>query len=135
VVHTGAMSRIAILLALALIALPAVAAESSFIGIASKGARIEAMMVPGASPASPTVLVIGGTKGEQDSALVVSEEIRKFESLRQGKRPFKLLAIPLANPEASRLVFPPSGAAYRDNPESHALWRWIAIQAPDIVLV
>jgi rhamnogalacturonyl hydrolase YesR len=129
------MRKIAILLSLALIALPAVAAESSYIGIASKGARIEAMMVPGASATSPTVLVIGGTKGEQDSALVVSQEIRKFESIRRDKRPFKLLAIPVANPEASPLVFPPSGSAYRDNPESHALWRWIAIQAPDMVLI
>jgi rhamnogalacturonyl hydrolase YesR len=27
------------------------------------------------------------------------------------------------------------GIAYRDNPESHALWRWIGIQAPDLVLI
>src|SRR5207253_2116409 len=109
-----------------LIALPAAAAESSYIGIAPKGARIQAMTAPGASATSPTVLVIGGIKGEQDSALAVSQEILKFEAIRQDRRPFKLLAIPLANPEASPLVFPPSGAAYRDNPESHALWRWIA---------
>ena len=129
------MSKLAILLALVLIAIPAVAADSSYIGIAPKGARIEALAVPGASTASRTVLVIGGIKGDQDSARVVSQEIRKFEAIRQDRRPFKLLAIPLANPEASTLVFPPTGAAYRDNPESHALWRWIAIQAPDLVLI
>jgi unsaturated rhamnogalacturonyl hydrolase len=129
------MHRLGILLSLALMALPAVAAESSYIGMAPKGARIEALMVPGASATSPTVLLIGGIKGEQDVARVVSQEIRKFEAIRQDRRQFKLLAIPLANPEASTLVFPPAGPAYRENPESHALWRWIAIQAPDIVLI
>jgi hypothetical protein len=46
-----------------------------------------------------------------------------------------LVAIPLANPDKSKLQFPPTGVAYRDYPESHALWRWIAMQAPDLVLI
>jgi len=129
------MSKLSILLSIVLMALPAVAAESSYIGIAPKGTRIEALLVPGASAASPTVLVIGGMNGERDSAQILSQEVRRFEGIRQNSRPFKLLAIPLANPEASALVFPPTGVAYRDNPESHALWRWIAIQAPDLILV
>lgn len=33
------------------------------------------------------------------------------------------------------LAFPPQGKAYRDNAASHRLWRWIAVQAPDLVLV
>src|SRR6267142_6563371 len=129
------MSKFGIWLSMVLMTLPAVAAESSYIGIAPKGARIEALMVPGAPATSATVLVIGGVNGERDSARVVSQEVRKFEGIPQHRRPFKLLAIPLANPEASALVFPPTGVAYRDNPESHALWRWIAIQAPDLILV
>jgi hypothetical protein len=32
-------------------------------------------------------------------------------------------------------MFPPAGIAYRDNQESHALWRWIAMEAPDLVLI
>jgi rhamnogalacturonyl hydrolase YesR len=129
------MLKLAMLLLTALITVPAVAAESSYIGIAPKGARIEALAVPGASSASATVLLIGGLKGEQDSALLVSQEVRKFEGTPQERRPFHLLAVPLANPEASALVFPPAGAAYRENAESHALWRWIAVQAPDLVLI
>ena len=35
----------------------------------------------------------------------------------------------------SPLVFPPTGVAYRENAESHVLWRWIALQAPDLVLI
>jgi len=129
------MSKRGIALSIVLTTVPAFAAESSYIGIAPKGARIEALMVAGASVASPTVLVIGGLNGEPDSVDVVSQELRKFEEMRQDKRPFRLIAIPLANPEASALVFPPTGVAYRDNPESHALWRWIGIQAPDLILV
>ena len=33
------------------------------------------------------------------------------------------------------LQFPPSGTEYRDNAESHVLWRWIGIQAPDLVVI
>jgi hypothetical protein len=32
-------------------------------------------------------------------------------------------------------VFPPIGVAYRDSAESHALWRWVGIHAPDLVLI
>src|SRR5207249_6465468 len=35
----------------------------------------------------------------------------------------------------NRMVFPPTGVAYRENSESHALWRWIGIHAPDLVIV
>jgi len=129
------MFKLAILLSTAFLTVPALAAESSYIGMAPKGARIEALTVAGASSASSTVVLIGGLKGEQDSALLVSEEVRKYEGIRQDRRPFRLLAVPLANPEASSLVFPPTGAAYRDNAESHMLWRWIALQAPDLVLI
>src|SRR5580700_412071 len=47
----------------------------------------------------------------------------------------RLLAIPVANPDQERLVFPPTGVAYRENAASHALWRWIGIHAPDLVLI
>lgn len=133
--NNAGMFRNGILLYLMFMVPPAMGAESSYIGLAPKGARIEAMTVPGASTMSPTVLLIGGLSGDQGSALVVSQEVRKFEAMSQSRRPFRLLAIPLANPEGSQLVFPPTGVAYRDNAESHALWRWIAIQAPDLVLI
>jgi unsaturated rhamnogalacturonyl hydrolase len=35
----------------------------------------------------------------------------------------------------ARGVFPPAGLAYKENAESHTLWRWIAVQAPDLVLI
>jgi rhamnogalacturonyl hydrolase YesR len=33
------------------------------------------------------------------------------------------------------LQFPPAGAAYRENAASHALWRWLGLNAPDLVIL
>jgi hypothetical protein len=42
---------------------------------------------------------------------VAEQEIPRFETLRQDRREFQLIVISLANPEASRLQFPPVGVA------------------------
>src|SRR5215472_3993014 len=110
-------------------------AETRYVGLTPRGARIEASVIAGASPALPTVLLIGGLHGADESAKIVSAKTRQFAAARVSKRRFRLLSISLANPDANRLVFPPTGIAYRDNPESHALWRWIAMEAPDLVLI
>ena len=130
--------RIAALLSLTLLppALPPLAgAERWAIGLTRNGGRIEAASVPGASASAAKVLLIGGLNGDDESTAIVTREVRKFEASKQNRRRFTLLAIPLANPDGSKLMFPPAGVAYRDNPESNALWRWIALQAPDLVLV
>jgi rhamnogalacturonyl hydrolase YesR len=124
-----------LLLCLLSLLAPAFAAESSYMGMAPNGTRIEALAVPGASSTSPTVLLIGGLDGDPANARAVLEEVRRFEAINPERRPFALLSIPLANPEKSQLVFPPTGTAYRENGESHALWRWTAIQAPDLVVI
>jgi rhamnogalacturonyl hydrolase YesR len=46
-----------------------------------------------------------------------------------------LIAVAVPNPEKNRMAFPPTGVAYRENAESHLLYRWIGLQAPDLVLV
>jgi unsaturated rhamnogalacturonyl hydrolase len=129
------MARIAASLLCFCLVLPAMAAERWDVGLATNGARIEAAVVAGASATSPTVLLIGGLNGNGPATRLVTEEARAFDARSQANRPFRLVAIALANPEASRLVFPPAGTAYRENTESHVLWRWIAMQAPDLVLV
>ncbi|HLK50451.1 MAG TPA: glycoside hydrolase family 88 protein [Bryobacteraceae bacterium] len=125
--------RTAVVLALVLLA-PA-HGEIRYVGLTQRGARIEARVIAGASPASPTVLLMGGFQGADESSRIVSEETRRFEATKLSRRRFRLLSISVANPDANRLVFPPAGVAYRENAESHALWRWIAVQAPDLVLV
>jgi hypothetical protein len=111
------------------------AAERWSIGLTASDGPIEALMVPGASTSAPTVLLIGGLHGRDESVDVVRQEVDGFEKTAQARRPFRLVAIPLANPDASALQFPPSGTAYRDNAESHVLWRWIGIHAPDLVVI
>ncbi len=114
---------------------PRAAVNQRYIGLTPGGIRIEATVVPSHLAKSPTVLLIGGLHGNDASVGIVAEEARKFARIARNKRRFRLLSIPLANPEGSKLIFPPAGTAYRDNAESHELWRWIAIQAPDLVLI
>ena len=123
------------IIAFLFLALPLSAAERRDVGLTQKGARIEASVVPGPSPAAPTVLLIGGLAGDDESSRAVTREIQTFEAIPQARRPFQLLAITVGNPDSARLQFPPAGVAYRENAESHALWRWIGIHAPDLVLI
>jgi unsaturated rhamnogalacturonyl hydrolase len=117
----------------ALTAMPVSAAETFDIGLATSGARIDALAVAARSNAAPTVVLIGGLHGEDGSAAAVRKAVADYE--RRGKRPVNLLAIPLANPDGAAPAFPPQGVAYREHAESHVLWRWLGAQAPDLVLV
>lgn len=113
---------------------PARDADRWTLGLTTNGSAIEALVVAGAST-SPTVLLLGGVQGKDQSADAVAREVAAYEALPPARRPFRLLAIPLANPEAQPLQFPPAGAAYRENIESHVLWRWIGTHGPDLVLI
>src|SRR5438128_1694266 len=122
-------------LGLLLVPSAAAAAERWTIGLTTNGVPIDALIVAGASTDSPTVLLIGGVSGKDQSSDAVVREVAVFEKQPQNRRRFRLLAIPLANPEAQALQFPPSGAAYREHVESHVLWRWIGTHAPDLALI
>src|SRR5437867_1304518 len=109
------------------------AAEHRVVGLTSSGMRIEAAVVSSPSFTVPTVMLVGGLGGNDESARLVEQELRRWEGLSQGRR-FHLIVIALANPGAQRLEFPPTGVAYRENVVSHVLWRWIGIHAPDLVI-
>jgi len=119
----------------ALLSLLPVAADTLDVGLTENGTIIEAASVSAGSRILPTVLLIGGLAGPDESVGIVRQELQTFEAIKPDHRRFRLLAISLSNPDHASLAFPPAGIAYRDNPESHALWRWIAIQAPDLVIV
>jgi unsaturated rhamnogalacturonyl hydrolase len=116
-------------------AVPLSGASSWAVGSTANQTVIEAAEAPGRSAALPTVLLLGGLTGTDETVDIVRRELQAFEALKPNRRRFRLLAIPLANPDGAGLSFPPVGIAYRENPESHALLRWIAIQAPDLVLI
>ena len=113
----------------------AAAAERWIIGLSTSGAPIDAVAVAGGSASSPTVLVIGGLTRTDESSEAVAREAAAFEQIPQNRRAFRLIAVARANPDAQPLQFPPSGVAYREQVESHVLWRWVGTHAPDLVLV
>jgi rhamnogalacturonyl hydrolase YesR len=108
------------------------AAAALDIGLAADGARIQALTVEGSAGATRTVALVGGLAADQTSAAVTAA-VSAYE--KRSNRPFHLIAVPLANPGSRFLRFPPSGIAYRENPEAHALWRWLGARAPDLVLI
>ena len=111
------------------------AAEGRAMGLTPRGSRMEAFAVSGALATSRTVLLIGGLNGDNSSTQMVAAAFASYQGERPSLRRLRLLAIPRANPDKSPLIFPPPGTAYRENTESHVLWRWIALQAPDLVLI
>ena len=119
----------------ALVSILQLTAGALDVGLTEKGTIIEAAAVSDRSTALPTVLLVGGLAGADESVRIIQQELKTFEAIKPDRRSFRLLAIPLANPDHASLAFPPAGVAYRENPESHALWRWIAIQAPDLVMI
>lgn len=121
--------------AVAALSLPLAAAERIAAGLSTRGTVIEAFEVAGPSNDSPLVVVIGGLRGENESVALVREQLRRHESTPPLRRTFRLVALPVANPDNVALQFPPQGAAYRENIESHVLWRWIGTRAPDLVLL
>ena len=123
-------------LLVAVLALPATAGgrtPSFDVGLAADGQRIDALAVDSTTADPPTVVLVAGLAGDDASVAIVREAVDRYA--RQRHRPVRLLAMPLANPGGETLVFPPSGAAYREQPAANVLWRWLGAQAPDLVLV
>jgi len=111
---------------------PAVGARQWQAGLSGSGRLTEAISGGETPVDAPTVLLVGGVDGDPASADVVRDLV---ESHRAAPTPCRLIAIPMANPDARPIAFPPEGTAYRDNAEAHALWRWTGAHAPDLVLV
>jgi unsaturated rhamnogalacturonyl hydrolase len=122
-------------LALFLFLHAASAADTWTIGLTESGVPIEATLVEGPGDSAPRVLLIGGLAGRDETVDIVAREAEAFEATPTARRPFGLLAIPDSNPHGHALDFPPSGEAYRENIESHVLWRWIGVHAPDLVVI
>jgi rhamnogalacturonyl hydrolase YesR len=106
-------------------------AQSVDVGLSRDGRVIEALSIRARAAGAPTVVLLGGV----DAGAFVQREAETVRALPAARRRFHLLAIPNPSPSGARLLFPPEGVAYRNNPESHYLWRWIATVAPDLVLI
>ena len=77
----------------------------------------------------PSIAIIGGLDGSAVNAELIGKEVAS------AKGSYSLLAVPVANPEKAALQFPPQGEAYAKNTESHYIWRWLGVHAPDQVII
>lgn len=109
------------------------AAEVLDFALSTSGKRIDALIVETRGREPPLVALVGGLDGDDASSAAVREAVAAYEKARD--KPFRLLAVPVANPDGTKLAFPPTGTAYRENPEANALWRFLGAQAPDLVLI
>lgn len=110
-------------------------ATKHVIGLTAQQQPIEAWLAANSDGSRPRLLLIGGLDGDSRTAQAVKDQLTLYEQRPQVQKRLSLAAIPLANPDRAPLAFPPSGDAYRDNPESHVLWRWTGVFAPDLVVI
>lgn len=114
---------------------PLAHAQEWTVGMSSSGKLIKAQGHQASGRDRPTVVLIGGLDGDRDSADKVMAEYERFIARPAGEQPFNLIVIANANPDGEALRFPPRGKAYRDDPVSFALWRWLGTHGPDLVLI
>jgi unsaturated rhamnogalacturonyl hydrolase len=105
------------------------------IGLSTIRTVIKASGVKAATQGAPTILYVAGLNGESDSSSRLRSVLSSYAQINDIDRPVNLIVVPLANPESEPLSFPPSGSAYSENPVANALWRWIGVHAPDLVII
>ena len=88
------------------------------------------------------LVMVGGLDGDADAARVVLDAVRWFktEAPEADRARWLVSALPLALPGADAVgppaTFPPIDGFFDDpeRPESRYVWRWVAYQAPDLVV-
>ncbi len=88
------------------------------------------------------LVIVGGLDGDETSAQAVLAAVRwlKREAPVTIRDRWIVSALPMADPDGHaktrRFQFPPVKGFYEDaeQPESRYLWRWVAYQAPDLVI-
>ena len=129
------MPSVSLTIAALLPVLP-IAADALDVGLTENGTVIEAASVPAGSHDGPNRAPdrrLSGRRPIGRDRQAGTPNLRSHRNRIAGVSVF--WRFPSQIPTTRTLAFPPVGIAYRDNPESHALWRWIAIQAPDLVLI
>jgi unsaturated rhamnogalacturonyl hydrolase len=111
------------------------AAETLDLGLSTNLTPIEGLLVEARDTRAPIVVLLGGLAGDDASSLAVRTAVEDLDALAPRRRSMTLVAIPDANPDGVELQFPPAGEAYRENAESHVLWRFLGAHGPDLVLI
>ncbi len=128
----------------------------SAIGLTRKETAIPAVLATDAwryDGEKTRILLVGGLDGAPGSVKAALAALRWFHTAEAAKAlrdHFTLSAVPCANPDGYAAGagfengaggrpaqgYPPQGAAYSSptNPEAAYLWRWIGMNAPDLVV-
>ena len=89
------------------------------------------------------LVLVGGLEGDADAAArIVLDAVRWFktEAPEEERTRWAVSALPMAHPSPDGPGrpgrFPPAGGFFDDpgRPESRYVWRWVAYQAPDLVV-
>ena len=88
------------------------------------------------------LVIVGGLDGDEHAAQAVLDAVRwiKRDAPKKIRDQWVVSALPMADPDGrSRtrpFAFPPVKGFYEDpeQPESRYVWRWVAYQAPDLVI-
>ena len=95
------------------------------------------------SRAERRLVLVGGLDGDADAAArIVLDAVRWFktEAPEEERTRWAVSALPMAHPSPDGPGrpggFPPAGGFFDDpdRPESRYVWRWVAYQAPDLVV-
>ena len=88
------------------------------------------------------LVMVGGLDGHPDGARIVLDAVRWFktEAPDEERARWQVSALPMAVPPADPArtpdTFPPADGFFDhpERPESRYVWRWVAYQAPDLVV-
>ena len=83
--------RVPLIIAVFLCPLVLLAADTLDVGLTENGTIIEAAALPARSTALPTVLLVGGLAGADESVGIVRQELKTFEGTKLDRRRFRLV--------------------------------------------
>jgi hypothetical protein len=93
------------------------------------------------APTARRLVIVGGIGGDEVSARLALDAVRwlKAAAPRDVRRQWIVSVLPFADPDkrGTPMEFPPAKGFFDDpqRPETRYIWRWIAYQAPDLVVV
>ena len=128
--------RFALLLLVLGLNLTAIAQDLSWdVGLGSQRSLIQARGVAANTAIAPTLLYVAGLFADDPDTQRLQQLLTSYSQLEARDKTVSLIVIANANPDADNLQFPPAGTAYRDNATANALWRWIGVHAPDLIIL
>ncbi|HTR00744.1 MAG TPA: glycoside hydrolase family 88 protein [Candidatus Acidoferrum sp.] len=103
------------------------------IGMSAQQRPIDALSVPAQVANAPQVVVLGGLNGNAAGIRMVRDAYDAYVNAADNF--VDAVFVPVANPDAVPLLFPPNEPAYATNWTAWSLWRWLTTVPPDLVLI